>query len=101
MGYVQTTTGVTSTGPLPALAFTTPICPQYGLQLGNTGNGNVNLEISMDGVNFIASGLFLSSAGITSPSPQSIKPLSAIRANVTSITGTIDITVIAAPLNSE
>ena len=102
MGYMQTNSGVTTTGPLPSLSFTTPICAQYSIQIGGSGSGAATLEMSADGVNFISTGLSISSGSLAGgPSPQNFKPLAAIRANVNSVTGSIDVTVVAAPLNSE
>ena len=102
MGYSQTTTGVTATGPLAPLIFTTPICPQYSVQIGGSGSGSALIEISLDGVNFVSSGIGGSTGGaIQAPSPQNMKPLGAIRANVASVTGSIDVTIVAAPVNSE
>lgn len=102
MGYSQTTTGVTTSGPLSALTFTTPICAQYAIQVGGSGGGSVDLEISLDGVNFISSGLTATGGQLVGgPSPQNLKPLGAIRAHVTSVGGSIDVTITAAPLNSE
>ena len=102
MGYSQTNVGVLVSGPLPALVFNTPICAQYGMQVSGSGTANVMLELSMDGINFVGTG-FSASVGnlIGGPSPQNLKPIAAIRANVTSLSGSIDVTIVAAPLNSE
>lgn len=102
MGYAQTTTGVTATGPLTPLIFTAPICAQYAVQVGGSGSGSATLYVSLDGVNFITSGLAAGAGQIAGgPSPQNLKPIAAIQANVTSVTGSIDVTITAAPLNSE
>ena len=99
MGYLQTTTGVTTTGPGATLSFTTPICAQVSLQVSSTyPPPSVNLEWSLDGINFEQVSL---SGGSILSNNQSFKPVAAIRYNVASISHAADIAIAAAPWGSE
>jgi hypothetical protein len=99
MGYLQTTTGITTVGPGATLSFTTPICAQLALQVSGSGSGNVVVEASLDGTNFVQ--ITMSGGGILSSNSQSICPIAAIRYHVMSISGTLSISIAAAPLGSE
>lgn len=99
MGYLQTTTGVTTVGPGATLSFTTPICAQLTLQTLGTGSANIILEGSLDGVTF--SQITLGGSNGTQTNTQSFYPLAAIRYHVLSITGTFSISIAAAPSGSQ
>jgi hypothetical protein len=101
MGYSQITTGVTTSGVLPPLVFSSPICAQYSIQVTGAGASTAYILISVDGVNFIGSGITLTGTGIAGgPSPQNLKPILAIQADVV-VSGAVDVAIAAAPLNSE
>ena len=106
MGYYQNTLGVTATGPLPPIIFNAPICAQLAIQV-SASNAQVNLEFSLDGVNFVSSSYLMwhtpthSSGQILGYPFQSFLPIAAMRANVMGVGGSADITIVAAPLNSE
>ena len=106
MGYAQTTTGVTTTGPGATLSFATPICAQMSVQVAFSGSVSLTVEFSLDGVNFITANLTWSSTSssngqIRSSAGQVWTPFAAIRYNVTAISGSADISIAAAPSGSE
>ena len=98
MGQVQTTNGVTTTGPGATLTLTTPICAQVSLQVSGSGSATVNLEASLDGSNFTQ---LTVSGGLIKSNPQSFTPIAAIRYNVASISGTVSISIAVAPYGTQ
>ena len=94
MGYVQNTTGITTVAAGTPVAFATPICPQISLQVTGTGTAVVEVDISVDGTNFTA--VSVSGGNIKSTAPGSISPIAAMRYNVTSISGSVNVSIAAA-----
>jgi hypothetical protein len=98
MGYLQTTGSVSTPGPGATLSFSTPICAQVSLQVSGSGSASVNLEASLDGSNFTQVTV---SGGMIKSNPQSFTPIAAIRYNVVSISGTVSISIAAAPYGTQ
>ena len=103
MGYLQTTTGVTTVSNGTVVSFTTPICAQLALQFTCTGSISVGIDISLDGINFTGSIGGSGGSGVTrvTSSGQSFGPIAAMRYNISSITGTASISIAAAPSGSQ
>lgn len=93
MGYVQTTGSVAVTGPGSPLTFDTIICPLVAVQVSGSGTANVAVEGSLDGTNFTG---ITTAGGVIKTNTGATVPLKAIRYNVTTITGTVSITIAAA-----
>jgi hypothetical protein len=101
MGQVQTTGGVTTVGPGATLVLTTPICAQLSISASGASAINVNLEGSLDGVNFFSLVNVNTPGTIRNTTTQSFMPLVSIRYNVQSITGTASISIAAASSGSQ
>lgn len=98
MGYIQASTGIVQAGPGVPVMFTQPICAQLAIQVStDTGGGSVNLETSLDGINFIPA-LTCSAGQMNGSQRQNFGPIAAMRYNVLAVSGTLSITIAAAPL---
>lgn len=100
MSYIQISPGVTEPGPGAPLVFTDPICAQFAIQVSSdTGGGTVSLEVSLDGVHFVAV-MNCACGQMNYDQKQRYAPIAAIRYNVLSVSGTLEIAIAAAPLGT-